>query len=540
MLQNSILPPSAREKRVAIQILFAFLALVSAPYLLAFLLTPPNMVWSGLLFSADDQNVHLMWARQARDGAFFSRDLFTTEGLVLDSRPLFFNLLTLFIGLLWRLTGLEGAFWYHIFRVGAAALALWQLHELSRAATKNAPELENARLSTLGLAAFTLGAGFVATLAPELLKTLNFLDRADNAAPQTIPMVPEAFLLTSALFYPLNIVSLALLAFLFRALISQKWPIQAFFAALLLSNVHTYDALPFLLSLGAGFLLIERAKPSKTLVLAFFGALLPVIYQFLVFRGSTEFRLKAITQTLPPPIWQFAISFAPLIILAFCGWKLWRELPATRWLWIWAISTLLMVFAPPAIFPFARKMVEGFQLPLLVLAGLGLAQICKKPLFQAATIAVLSFSPLIFLGWVAQNTIENNGARLQVFMPPLFLAQSQVEALRALEKAPKSGAVLCLPHLGSFVPRATGRFTFLGHWAETLDFNRKLGLVARFYQNRMSRDEARAFLRENRIDYIVESRFERLYFPGFNARNLGLIPVFSSKSGDATTVYQMP
>ena len=541
MLPNPALLSSLREKRLATRILVAFVALISLPYLLAALLTPTNMVWTGLLFSADDQNVHLTWARQARDGAFFSRDLFTTESLVSGERPLFFNVFTIFIGILWRLTGLEGAFWYHILRVAAAAIALWQLHQLARTVTQNRPALENARLSTLGLAAFTFGLGFVATMLPALLKIVNFLDRPDNAAPpEIVPFVPEAFLLSSALFYPLNIVSLALLLFLFRALIVQKSPLGAFFAALLLGNIHTYDALPFLLALGAGFFIVERAKPSKTLVCAFFGALIPVVYQFLVFRGSAEFRLKAVTQTLPPPLWQFLISFAPLLILAFLGRKIWRELPATRWLLIWATATFLMVFAPPSIFPFARKMVEGLQLPLLVLAGLGLAQTIKKPIFQGAVIAILSLSPLVFLGWLAQNTIENNSARWRFLMPPHFLSASQAQALQALEKAPKNGAVLCLPYLGSYVPRATGKFVYFGHWAETLDFERKFGLVKAFYENRMSPTQARAFLRENRIAYVVETSFERGTFPTFNPKNAGLTPIFSSSTGDVTTVYAVP
>src|SRR4051812_1872921 len=109
--------PTPREARLAQIILLAFLALIVLPYFWAAALTPPGSVWSGLLFSADDQNVHLMWARQARDGAFFFRDQFTTEGLITGERPLFFNILPLLMGWFSRVTGLEVVFSHHIARV---------------------------------------------------------------------------------------------------------------------------------------------------------------------------------------------------------------------------------------------------------------------------------------------------------------------------------------------------------------------------------------------------------------------------------------
>ena len=56
------------EKRRLVWLLAASLLATTLPYLWAAAIAPRGFVYSGLLFSPDDQNVHLMWARQAAQG----------------------------------------------------------------------------------------------------------------------------------------------------------------------------------------------------------------------------------------------------------------------------------------------------------------------------------------------------------------------------------------------------------------------------------------------------------------------------------------
>ena len=509
---------------------------MTLPYAWAWFITPLNMTWGGLLFSADDQNVHLMWARQAQNGAFFARDLFTTEGLISGARPLFFNLLTLAMGWLSRLTGLEVGISYHIFRVAGAAWALWQLHLLSWSLTRGAPEKANARLWTLALAAFTTGAGFIA-LVPGVLARFIFIDRADNLIGW--PLMPEAFFYLSALIYPLNIVSYGLLALVFRHIWDGKWW-AALVGALLLSNIHTYDALPLIVIALVWALWnwkTERAQ-SQRAGAAIAGALIPVVYQVIVFRDSTEFRIKALTLTPPPAWYHLLISFAPLLILAIWGWFTLREYKGARnLLALWAVVVLAMVYVPTSIFSFARKMIEGFQLPLLILAGAALASL-KRPIVAGLIVAVLAISPFLTTNWILENAAENNASRLGLLMPVLYLHDSEVAALRFITTQSEPGAVLCFPFTGAYVPRATGHYTYVGHWAETLDRDRKWSLTQRFFRGQMAPDEARAWLRENKIRWILEGPFERALSGRSAARELGLKPLFEAGTGEnKTTVY---
>lgn len=529
-------------------ILLGFLTLLILPYALAPLLLPQNTVWGGLLGSADDQNVHLMWAREAKDGAFFFRDKFTTESLVSGEKPLFFNVLPALMGITARLFHVDVVWPYHVLRVALAAWALWQVHELAKIVTRRDESENRAPIFALALICFSTGAGFLASLP--FFNRFLFIDRPDG----NFPLMPEAFFLLSAFAYPLNIASFGLLALLFRVIMARNGAIVAFFAALLLANIHTYDALPFLLA--ATIWAIWQAKNRerdavKVTLAAIIGAILPVVYQFFVFRGSEEFRLKALTVTAPPDIFSMLLAFAPLLILSVFGVRKWRELPAIPLLVIWIASVFALVYAPTSLFSFARKMIEGVQIPLALLAAIGVSALYEKlaafgprKIVFALILGVLMLSPAGYFGWIWNNTLENNASRWRYRIPPLALSRGDAGALKIIEAQPGEGAVLSLLWLGSYVPRATGKWSYAGHWAETLRFDEeKLPRALRFYKGQMAPDEARAFLRANRIRWVVEGQFERQFRGEVStASQLGLKPIF--RGGDAengvTTVFEAP
>jgi len=82
------------------------------PYIFGWWLTPPETRYFWLIYNPDDQNVHLMWARQAMEGKFFFHDLFTTE----PHPGLFTNLFSLALGWFCRFTGISLHLGYQVFR----------------------------------------------------------------------------------------------------------------------------------------------------------------------------------------------------------------------------------------------------------------------------------------------------------------------------------------------------------------------------------------------------------------------------------------
>lgn len=509
------------EKRRLVWLISAFLILVTLPYLWVAALTPAGFVYSGLLFSPDDQNVHLMWARQAAEGQLAVQDLFTTEHLSTGEKPLFINFLTTLMGWLALPDHSLLIFAYHLVRIVAGSLGLWWFYALVSRFTTD----RRVRFLATVLAAFSAGGGWLRYVLPFLSGRI-WMDRPDG----NYAMMPEGFAFPSLFVFPLNAAALALLSLVYlcvlRAQNGEKRGLGiGFGAAFLLSNIHTYDALP----LGTTLLIwavicgLNNKKAALAPLFIALGALPPLLYQIYVFKNSSEFRLKANTITAPPPLPDVLLSYSPLLLLALYGaWKL-RNNPNARLLMLWTVITLTMIYAPIS---FGRKMIEGFHLPLCFLAAVAICELIKQRtamqqrLLAGVAACIFCLSSVQFLFWCVadapKSIVPYRGA-----MPPLYLSVFDEQALFDLNqqyykdesqnKAP--AAVLSLNFIGNYLPQRTGYHAYLGHWAETLDFNRKSAEMAAIYQGKLSREEALNWLRKNHIRYVFYGFYEANVFP---------------------------
>jgi hypothetical protein len=285
------------------------------------------------------------------------------------------------------------------------------------------------------------------------------------------------------------------------------------------------------------------------------------VYQWLVFRDSDEFRIKALTPTPAPPLLDILLSYGPLMLLAVLGAAVSRRDRQTRQgtllMSTWAAVTLLLIYAPVS---FARKMIEGLHLPLCFLAAVGLVFLLShirvptsfsrlRHVVAAAVIALMCISSVQFVAWCLWNKQDNNFSR-GVPMPPLSLTSSDAAALRFLDEHPATAqprAVLSLIFAGNYVPRETGLHAYLGHWAETLHLESKPGRegkyaqVLRFYTGQMPETEALALLQENHIGYVIEGFYERAIAEQSGAQlpsaRLQLPKLFEQ---NGTAVYAVP
>ena len=125
-----MMPIDITERRQLWLLIAALLLVISLPYAWAAATAPDGFEYFGLLYNPDDQNVHLAWARQAAQGRFFFRDLFTTESLANAEQPLFTNLFCWLMGVLSALTQVPLIWIYHALRLLFAALALHWFYAL--------------------------------------------------------------------------------------------------------------------------------------------------------------------------------------------------------------------------------------------------------------------------------------------------------------------------------------------------------------------------------------------------------------------------
>jgi uncharacterized membrane protein len=206
----------------------------------------------------------------------------------------------------------------HLFRLLFAALAMLWFYDLCRQLTAS----RSMRYLALLFAGFSTGVGWLLPLLPGRI----FMDRPDLA---NFPMMPEAYIFTSSFIFGLNIASLALMALVYGQLLhaeeKQSWKhvTIAAVAAFVLANIHTYDAIPMLGVLAIWFVykLSQRKSTFTVLTLGtvIIAAILPVIYQWIVFQNDMQFRLKAVTYTAAPPLIDVLMSYGLVLFFAVLG-----------------------------------------------------------------------------------------------------------------------------------------------------------------------------------------------------------------------------
>jgi len=558
MLERLRITDDAAERRWVWGIIVAMLLAIALPYLWAGAITPQGFEYQWLLFNPDDQNVHLSWAKQASQGHFFFYDLFTTESLSNHERPLFNNLFIWLVGVLSFGDRIPLALVFHGLRLLFTALTMWWFYGF----TTRLIDDRRVRLLAVFFAAFAMGPGWLRVGFPGLFKDLRLADQPDQP---NMAMMPEAFTFSSAYIFPLFMASIAMLMLTYLMVLRAqetgniRYALAAGGAAMVLGNFHTYDAIPLgvTLLLWAGYSVWQqRGSEAKTKMawlaplIAIAGTLPPVLYQIYVFKNSTEFQLKALTPTPPPDILEMLLSYAPLVFFVIPGFLAARRHPGARLMLLWLVVSLTVIYAPLS---FGRKMIEGAHLPLCFLAAAGIVKMFSTAWLRRSVIGVVALVSLascfFFANWSITNAMDNNQKRLGALMPPLYLTNGDAGALRFLEqqKDDKPGAILCMSLLGNYVPRFTGKFTFVGHWAETLNFwndetkSGKIADVQDFYGGRMPPAVARKWLSDNQIRYIIVGFYEKNVFipknqPSF-PQQWGWEAVYDE---NGTTVYKVP
>ncbi|MEO6907610.1 MAG: hypothetical protein ABI210_06940, partial [Abditibacteriaceae bacterium] len=358
--------------------------------------------------------------------------------------------------------------------------------------------------------------------------------------------------------FGLNIASLALMVLVYGQLLhaeeKQSWKhaVIAAVAAFVLANIHTYDAFPMIgvLVVWLAWRLWQRKSTVNVLALGtvIIAAILPVIYQWIVFQNDMQFRLKAVTYTAAPPILDVLMSYGLVLVFAVVGIiYIVRKREESHRLFLllaWVGTTVCLIYVPRWLhhpLSFERKMIEGMHWPLCLLAAVGLVWVLERlnyPAVQkviASVVIIIScISSFQFIGWCLGNAQDNNNSRANVLMPPLYLADGDQAAMNYLKShGDQSEAVLSLTFVGNYIPGQTGMTVYLGHWAETIHYEDKLSETLKFYTGKMSPEQAREWLAKNHIGYVLLGSYEH---------RLGAVlplPLKQVFSESGSTVYEV-
>ena len=229
-----------------------------------------------------------------------------------------------------------------------------------------------------------------------------------------------------------------------------------------------------------------------------------VLYSVWVFTADPVMRQWNAQNLLssPAPL-HYLLAYGVWLAMAIPGWRvLWRRQTGLALLaggWV-AIAPVLLYLPIPT----QRRLIEAVQLPLTVLAVLGLTVVFRRYrrwLMPGLAVAMLPTTALL---WMA--------ALLAARVPaePVFHPSDEVAVFAWLSQNAEPGQVaLSAFETGNVLPAYAPLVSYIGHGPETVFLAAKQPRVAAFYQSTTPDADRRALLDDGRIDFVVLGPHER-------------------------------
>lgn len=169
----------------------------------------------------------------------------------------------------------------------------------------------------------------------------------------------------------------------------------------------------------------------------------------------------------------------------------------------WFFISLFLSFLP---FGFARFYLRTLFFPIIILVVLNIQYLSKLIHVNQKNILIL----LIILVPISSfyitykrldETSKNN--------PWIYLSKEENEALNFLNENGKNAGVLSGYTLGNMLPAKTDSRVYFGHLLQTPNSQEKINNLIRFYSNTFSEGEAKKFLENEKINYIIWGKEEQ-------------------------------
>jgi hypothetical protein len=274
----------------------------------------------------------------------------------------------------------------------------------------------------------------------------------------------------------------------------------------LLTFFHPYDVVAPTVALAlAPFIIgaVERRMPRReieTAAVAIAVWLPSLLYNTWIFTQNPAMRAWDLqNQMITPEPSRLIISLGIGGALAAAGLLAVRQM-STPLLFMasWFVSHLVLIHLP---LRFQRRMIGGIQFPMGALAAFALAALVAPPIaawlarsrrvlelrdkFGTAPLggAVLAIACIVFPFESAgpRRIVHLEWTALRAEKYPAWYRKTEKDALHRLDREPGELVVFCSYEMGGLVPPVTGHKTYLGHYALTIDAERKKREVKRFF-----------------------------------------------------------
>lgn len=513
-----------KEIRWALAWAIFIVGLSCLPYLYAWLSTPADTFYTGLIVNPYDGNSYLAKMLQGGRGEWLFHLPYTSE----DHAGAFVYIFYLLLGHFSALVGLPWIWAYHLARVLGGLFLLLVSYYFVALFLNDVRERRAAYL----LVGLSSGLGW-------LVAPLGMMTSSDL-------WIPESVTFYSIFANPHFPLAMALMLMIFAFVVKVRRVALAALCSLLLAVVQPFCILTVYAVLGVylGLCFIAGRERSSlwpeivgTVVSGAVAA--PVmIYDYYVFTFNPALHAWSAQNLTPsPPPWDYVLGYGLILALALGG-VVWSVRQRTNgFLPTWVGVNALLLYAP---FSLQRRLVTGLHIPLCILAAVGLFRyvLPRRALLRNVLIALTLPTNILLL------VASTGGAARHEH--PLYIYRDEKEALDWLREntAPHevvlawpgedSSGPFPFPGNGLLIPAWAGNRVLYGHPFETIEAEEKRAQALTFFAGETAAPVRREILERYDVDYVFYGPQERVW--GADLESLPFLTIVYHN--DLVTIYK--
>lgn len=476
--------PTKAEWRIVTIIALAITLLAHLPLIIGYATAGPDEHFMGMPVYVTDANNHLHLALQAKEGHLLFTNRYTAE----DVPYLLFNPYHLVIGLSARLFHTSVIASYTFYSVAITLAFFYVLYWFISHFTDN----KMTRVHALLIAGITSGLGAF-WLAINALSGWQF-----GSADLWVTDLNNYM----SFQHPHLIISIILLLAIFikgKQAIEEdntKAAVWAGLLGLLLGFIHLFDIITMaaILTVWATHHAIKSKRWNlKTIKpLAIIGSItLPsVIYNIWVFFFHDTYKeWNALNQTITPGVIYIISGLGiPLFLAVYAMATTKKKQQGKQQLSLWLITTFILIYLPINV---QRRFLLGITIPIAILAAIAITKIdkryLKKPWRVPAMIAIITLASITTIATFVGQVQGLHDNYTDDYTNVKYLSNDEYDALQWLEANTEDEAVIMAPlALSNHIPAVSGNKVYVGHWAQTINYEEKKAYATFFYSGAMS------------------------------------------------------
>lgn len=452
MFKNISKEASMKKKRLLIISLFVFIVML--PYILGYVNTPKNSIFTGLILNTGDPGSYLSKMRNAEHGFHFINNFTTGETyggyhflfyILLGKVAVYFNLQPIYI--------------FHISRVIISLLFAVYLYKL----------LDEFKLKSYQKNLIA----FLVLFCSNFSFVINYKDLIKPYNTYAPTFIADMFVSTAALYMPHIIFTMLLQVISFKIMLHYKENralngLKISFLLLLIAFIHSFTAFMMGVIYGVNILLSDidhKEINYKNLMLLLLLGVFPFpymlysLYAFSNYPMLIKWQEQGVTM-----FWSFRyfIGMTGLffVISMFIFLLKWTWTKERRPLALWVLLSWICAIYPTY---FQIRFTEGIIIPIAILFGWYFTEKMNfNHVIKILLIIILTF-----------NTFILAIAPLFFKSPLSYLNQEQVEIYEWIEENVNYDEIILSNFVnGNLIPGFTGKKVALGHSYETIDVNK--------------------------------------------------------------------